>query len=60
METYLAELVKHKIPRLPEDFTIDPVIASFRGLLRRPTQEELEEDVKLERIWRHHHETDER
>lgn len=60
IETYLAELVKHKIPHLPEDFVIDPVIDSFRGLLSRPTQKELEEDTKLERIWRHHHETDER
>jgi hypothetical protein len=49
IEDVLREAVMPKIPTLPEDFEIDPVIKSLSGIIpmRTPTQKELEEDPKF-------------
>lgn len=51
VEKTLDEKTKAVLPKLPKDFEIDPVIASFRGMLREPTQEELDQDPKLAYLW---------
>lgn len=58
VEKTLEEQTKPVLPKLPKDFEIDPVIASFSGMLREPTREEIESDPKLARIWRKHYETE--
>lgn len=58
LEKTVEEAVRPSIPHLPSNFQIDPVIASFGGMLRQPTKEELEADPKLARIWRKCYETD--
>ncbi|MBQ6953632.1 MAG: hypothetical protein IJP81_06985 [Bacteroidales bacterium] len=58
LEKTVEEAVRPGIPHLPSNFQIDPVIASFGGMLRQPTKEELEADPKLARIWRKCYETD--
>lgn len=49
IEDVLREAVMPRIPKLPKDFEIDPVIKSFSGIIpmRTPTQEELDEDPKF-------------
>ena len=51
VEKTLEEKTKPVLPKLPKDFEIDPVIASFSGMLREPTQEELDQDPKLAYLW---------
>jgi len=51
VEKTLEEQTKPVLPKLPKDFEIDPVIASFSGMLREPTQEELDQDPKLAYLW---------
>ena len=58
VEKVLEEDALPKIPKISEDFEIDPVIASFGGMLREPTREEVESDPKLAHIWRKHYETE--
>jgi len=49
IEDVLRDAVMPRIPTLPEDFEIDPVIKSLSGIIpmRTPTQKELEEDPKF-------------
>jgi len=51
VEKTLEEKTNPVLPKLPKDFEIDPVIASFSGMLREPTQEELDQDPKLAYLW---------
>lgn len=51
VEQVLEEAVKTKIPKLPKDFKVDPVIASFGGKLKEPAPDELEADPKLAYLW---------
>lgn len=47
LEEVVAEAVVPKIPKLPKDFKIDPVIESFSGIIPAPTKEQLEADDRL-------------
>ena len=50
IEDVLEQATLAKIPKLPKDFKIDPVISSFNGIMRAPSQEELEADPRLAHI----------
>lgn len=51
VEQELALIAKPKLPKLPKDFQADPVLASFSGLMRTPSQDELDQDPKLAYLW---------
>lgn len=51
LEQELAIIAKPRLPKLPKDFQADPVLASFSGLMHTPSQEELDQDPKLEYLW---------
>ena len=51
VEQTLDEATRAKIPKLPKDFKIDPVLASFCGFMKAPTQEQLDADPKLAYLW---------
>ena len=51
VEQVLDEETRTKIPKLPKDFKIDPVLASFCGFMKAPTQEQLDSDPKLAYLW---------
>lgn len=51
VEQELALIAKPKLPKLPKDFTIDPIWASFSGLMGTPSKEDLEKDPKLAYLW---------
>ena len=52
VEKVLDEATMAKIPKLPKDFKIDPVIDSWRVNTREFTQEELDADPRLAHIMR--------
>ena len=52
VEKVLDEATMAKIPKLPKDFKIDPVIDSWRVSTREFTQEELDADPRLAHIMR--------
>lgn len=52
VEKVLDEATLAKIPKLPKDFQIDPVIASYSNVMREFTQEELDADPRLAHIMR--------
>lgn len=47
IEDVLREAVMPRIPKLPEDFEIDPVIKSLSGIIPAPSQEEIDADPRL-------------
>jgi len=47
LEEVVAEAVKPRIPKLPKDFQIDPVIHALSGIIPAPTPEELAADDRL-------------
>lgn len=47
LEDVVAQAVKPEIPKLPKDFKIDPVIASFGSLIPAFTPEQLAADDRL-------------
>lgn len=47
LEDIIAEAVKPKIPKLPKDFQIDPVIHALSGKIPHPTKEMLDSDERL-------------
>lgn len=47
IEDVLREAVMPKIPTIPEDFEIDPVIKSLSGIIPAPSQEEIDADPRL-------------
>lgn len=55
VEQELALIAKPKLPKLPKDFQPDPVLASFSGLMRIPSQDELDQDPKLAYLWEKHY-----
>lgn len=50
MDTNNHEAALAKIPKLPKDFRIDPVIESFNGIIPAPDPKDLEEDPRLAHI----------
>ena len=54
VEKEMQLIVKRELelPKLPPDFEIDPVIASFNGMIKAPSQEELDADPRLKHIFR--------
>ena len=47
IESVLRDAVMPRIPKLPKDFKISPLIESLSGIIPAPTQEMLDEDPKL-------------
>ena len=47
IESVLREAVMPRIPRLPQDFEVSPLVKSLSGIIPAPTKEMLEEDPKL-------------
>ena len=47
IEDVLREAVMPRIPTLPKDFEIDPVIKSLSGIIPAPSQEEIDADPRL-------------
>ena len=51
IEKTLQDAYLAKIPKLPEDFVADPVIESFNGMIKAPSQKELDADPRLRHIF---------
>lgn len=47
LEEIVGAAVMLRIPKLPEDFQIDPAIERFSGIMPEPTKEQLEADDRL-------------
>ena len=47
LEEIVGAAVMPRIPKLPEDFQIDPAIERFSGIMPEPTKEQLEADDRL-------------
>ena len=47
LEEVVAEAVKPRIPKLPKDFKISPMVEALSGIIPAPTKEELEADDRL-------------
>lgn len=51
IEKTLQDASLAKIPKLPEDFVADRVIESFNGMIKAPSQKELDADPRLRHIF---------
>lgn len=47
LEEIVGAAVMPRIPKLPDDFQIDPAIERFSGIMPEPTKEQLEADDRL-------------
>ena len=47
LEGVIQEAVMPRIPKLPKDFEISPLVKSLNGIIPAPTQEMLDADPKL-------------
>lgn len=47
IESVLRESVMPRIPKLPKDFEVSPLVKSISGIIPAPTKEMLEKDPKL-------------
>ena len=47
LEAIVAEAVKPRIPKLPKDFKISPMVEKLSGIIPAPTPEQLAADDRL-------------
>lgn len=47
LEAIVAEAVKPRIPKLPKDFKISPMVEELSGIIPAPTPEQLAADDRL-------------
>ena len=47
LETIVADAVRPRIPKLPKDFKISPMVEKLSGIIPAPTPEQLAADDRL-------------